>query len=44
MKKKIVVLAGIVAAAWGVKQLVGRQRDSSEPFEQPQAPEERLAA
>ncbi|HYM14885.1 MAG TPA: hypothetical protein VEZ14_04950 [Dehalococcoidia bacterium] len=44
MKKKIVLLVGIAAAAWGVKKLVSSDRESSNEFEQPQQPEERLAA
>lgn len=44
MKKKIVLLVGIAAAAWGVKKLVSSGTETFEPYVQPEQPEERLAA
>jgi len=48
MKKKLVLLAGVVAAAWGVKKLMRLDEEPAiddGPIEQqPDRPDERLAA
>lgn len=48
MKKKLVLLAGVVAAAWGVKKLMRRDEEPFIDYEpaaqQPERPDERLAA
>ncbi len=46
MKKKIVLLLGIAAAAWGVKKLVSGGTETIEPWVQPepQQSDEQLAA
>jgi hypothetical protein len=44
VKKKIVLLVGIAAAAWGVKKLMSGEDEIIEPYAQPEQPEERLAA
>ena len=51
MKKKLVLLAGVVAAAWGVRKLMQSRNEELIEFEpigqqpeRPQPPEDRLAA
>lgn len=48
MKKKLVLLASVAAAAWGVKKLLQRDEEPAidyGPIErQPERPDERLAA